>query len=186
MEKGEGVRHGALRLDREGGEQEEGRRRKEEGSWAQPLPGRRAEGCWPASRARSRLQLSERADISPEPHHLHGQLKPGCLERALAVPGPPAAAALAPALSLPFSLSLSPCLSHPPPPPLLVSLSFSPSFSLSLSLAHTCTLALSQLHHHSCPPTLHTGIHPRPRTPSGWHIPPHIHTGGPGFWGPPV
>ena len=85
-------------------------------------------------------------------------------------PGPPAAAAPSPR------------------PPVLVSLSFSPlTPCLSLSHTHTHTHAVSQLHHHPIPPIWHAGVHPWPHIPRGWHIPPHIRTGVPGFWGwPPL
>ena len=70
----------------------------------------------------------------------------------------------------PSSVAPDPAESRAAPPP-----PQDPS-PLRGTLGHT--LALSQLQHHSFPPISHAGMHPWPRTPSDWHIPPYLHTGG--------
>ena len=86
---------------------------------------------------------------------------------------------LSPSLLVSLTLPRHPCLSLSPSP----SLSLLLSLSLTHTHTHTHTLAPSQLQHHSFPPISHAGMHPWPCAPSGWHIPPYMHTGGSGVLG---
>lgn len=90
-----------------------------------------AAGCRPTRKARSRLQLSEGPDNSPEPHHLHGQLKLGCLHVSPGSPGPTC------------------CCSRSCSSPILV------AHTLALSCCHTILIPHSSVHPCVCTPSSH-------------------------------